>query len=155
VAPVGARAAVGAAGVAAFVAGSLIAPDRGYLSVAQWPLIVGGLAGLCFVALSAPAGRLAAPPARALAWFGVASYAALIISEPLRSVTHTLRAEGAGAGWLALWVIAGFVPLVLLLARPLAMVLGLIERGGPALRIAELIGRPVTAGAGEATVDAG
>ena len=141
-APPAAHVAIGGMGASAFIAGCLIAPDRGYLSVLQWPLIVGGLAAWCFVLLSVAPSRLAAVgPARALAWLGVASYAALIISEPLRSVTHTMRAEGASGGWIAVWVVAGFVPLILLLARPLAIALGLIERTRPALTIGELTGR--------------
>jgi hypothetical protein len=56
------------------------------------------------------------------------SYTVLIVNEPLRSITHTMRAEGAPTTWLTLWVVAGLFPLTVLLARPLARALGLIGR---------------------------
>jgi peptidoglycan/LPS O-acetylase OafA/YrhL len=121
-----------AAGLAAFVAGCLIAPEDGYAAALQWPLIVAGLALVTAPFLAKSAGALeSAPPARALGWIGVVSYTALIVNEPLRSVTHTMRAEHATTAWLTLWVVAGLLPLTFLIARPLALVLGLVERSAP------------------------
>ncbi|MBI5290231.1 MAG: acyltransferase [Chloroflexi bacterium] len=127
-------------GAIAFVSGCLISPDRGYLSVIQWPLIIGGLALVSLPLLARMPGRLElVAPARAFAWVGVVSYTTLIVSEPLRSITHTLRAEHAAEGWLALWVVAGFVPLTLLLARPLALGVGLVEGGSSRTSISDLV----------------
>ena len=131
-----------AVGAAAFVAGCLIAPDRGYLSVTQWPLIVVGLALISLPVLARSPGRLeGAAPARVLARVGIVSYTTLIVSEPLRSITHTLRSEHASPGWLALWVVAGFIPLTLVLARPLAVSLRLVEAGRPPTGIDDLFTR--------------
>jgi hypothetical protein len=67
-------------------------------------------------------------PGRLLAWVGVISYTVLIVNEPLRSVTHTLRTEHAALGWRVLWVGVLYMPITLLAARPLAVLLGLVER---------------------------
>ena len=48
---------------------------------------------------------------RALAWVGVTSYALLIVNEPLRSITHTMRAEGASDAWVWAWLVLLYVPL--------------------------------------------
>jgi peptidoglycan/LPS O-acetylase OafA/YrhL len=132
-------------GAAVFVAACLIAPDA-QTAVLQGPAIVLGLA-LMFAPLIAktPGWLEASAPGRALAWIGVISYTVLIVSEPLRSVTHTMSAEGAADGWIVLWAIAGFVPLTLLLARPLAMVLGLVERESR-VTVGELVGRSARGG---------
>lgn len=117
------------AGLVTFVAGCLIAPNDGYVAVLQWPLIVAGLALMAAPLLATSAGALeSAPPLRALAWVGVVSYTVLIVNEPLRSVTHTMRAEGAPTVWLTLWVIGGLLPLTCMIARPLARLLALVPR---------------------------
>jgi len=136
-------------GAVAFVAGCLIAPDRGYLSVIQWPLII---AGLALISLPLLAGRVElVAPARVLAWIGVISYTTLIVSEPLRSITHTMRAEHASTVWLTLWVVAGFIPLSILLARPLALGLGLIEWRSSRTMVRDLVrsDRPLEGAAAE------
>ncbi len=136
-----------ALGGAVFVAACLIAPGAP-MAVVQGPTIVVGLA-LMFVPLIAktPGWLEVSVPGRSLAWVGVISYTVLIVSEPLRSVTHTMSAEGAPDGWIVLWAIAGFVPLTLLLARPLARVLRLVEREEARLTVGELVGG-VAAGGG-------
>jgi hypothetical protein len=130
-------------GAAVFVVGCLIAPDDGYVSALQWPLIVAGLSLMLVpLLLRQPALVETAAPGRALARVGVMSYTVLIVNEPLRSITHTMRAEGASTAWLTFWVIALFLPLTFVLARPLARVLGLLPpEQGPPTTIAELIPR--------------
>ena len=130
-----------AAGAAIFVAACLIAPDGGALATLQSPAIVAGLA-LVFAPLiiKAPGLLEVSAPGRALAWTGVISYTVLIVSEPLRSVTHTMSAERAADAWIVLWASVAFFPLTLLLARPLARLLGLVEREAPPLTVGELIG---------------
>ena len=138
--------AAASVGCVVFVAACLIAPVA-QLAVVQGPAIVVGLALMFAPVLAKPPGWLeVSMPGRALAWVGVISYTVLIVSEPLRSVTHTMSAEGAADGWIVLWAVAGFVPLTLLLARPLALVLGLVEREEPRLTVGELVG--ATGGSG-------
>ena len=135
-----------ALGGAVFVAACLIGPDAP-LAVVQGPAIVVGLALMFAPSIARPPGWLeVSMPGRALAWVGVISYTVLIVSEPLRSVTHTMSAEGAPDSWIVLWAIAGFVPLTVLLARPLALALGLVEREDSLLTVGELVGG---AGAGD------
>lgn len=118
-----------AAGGLLFVAGCLITYDDGYTSALHWPLISGGLALLAgaFV-LDEPAPSGVSVVGRALAWVGVTSLALLIVNEPLRSITHTLRAEGASDAWVWAWLVLLYVPLTFALGRPLARVLGLLPR---------------------------
>ncbi len=117
-----------AAGGTMFVAACLISSDDDALAVVQGPAIVLALTLIVLpLIVKAPGAIETSPPARALAWVGVISYTVLIVSEPLRSVTHTMRAEHAGDGWIALWGVAVYLPLTLVLARPLAVVLGLVE----------------------------
>ena len=138
--------AAASVGCVVFVAACLIAPVA-QLAVVQGPAIVVGLALIFAPVLAKPPGWLeGSAPGHALAWVGVISYTVLIVSEPLRSVTHTMSAEGAADGWIVLWAVAGFVPLTLLLARPLALVLGLVEREEPRLTVGELVG--ATGGSG-------
>lgn len=136
-----------AAGAAIFVAACLIAPDGEALATLQSPAIVAGLA-LVFAPLIIKALGLLeiSAPGRALAWTGVISYTVLIVSEPLRSVTHTMRAEHAADAWIVLWAGAIYIPLTLVLARPLALLLGLVEREAPPLTVGDLIGSPPAAG---------
>jgi peptidoglycan/LPS O-acetylase OafA/YrhL len=134
-----ARAATGSALVAAgavmFVAACLIASDDDALAVVQGPAIVLALTLMVLpLIVKAPGAIERSTPARALAWVGVISYTVLIVSEPLRSVTHTMRVEHAGDGWIALWGVAVYLPLTLVLARPLAVVLGLVDGGAPRQR---------------------
>ncbi len=130
-----------ASGCVVFVLGCLIAPGDGYLAVLQFPLIVGGLALIAGPLLARREGALESTVlARALAWIGVVSYTVLIVNEPLRSVTHTLRAENAPTAWLSMWIILGLMPLTFVLARPLALLLGLVPREGPPETVSSLAG---------------
>ncbi len=130
-----------ASGAALFVAACLITPDE-WRAVVQGPAIVAAFAMISVPLIAKAPGRLEASVlGRIAAWVGVISYTLLIVSEPLRSITHTMSAERAADGWITLWAVAGFVPLTLLLARPLAIVLGLVERAQPPL-VADRAGAP-------------
>jgi len=117
-----------ALGASAFVAGCLVGPDDGYVAAFGMPLVACGLA-LMVAPFLLERPLVASMAARALAWVGVMSYTVLIVNEPLRSITHTMRAENASTAWLAFWVIALFLPLTFILARPLGAILGLLPRG--------------------------
>jgi peptidoglycan/LPS O-acetylase OafA/YrhL len=84
------------------------------------------------------------PLVSALAWVGPVSYTVLIVSEPLRSVTHTMSAERAPDVAILAWVAFGMIPLTLLAARPLAGILGLIERESRPTTVGDLIGPRVS-----------
>ncbi|TAK60044.1 MAG: acyltransferase [Dehalococcoidia bacterium] len=117
-------------GLAAFIAGNMIdTTETGRRVIAQGTLIALGMS-LFFlpVVVKAPGRVEAWAPGRLLAWVGVISYTVLIVNEPFRSVTHTMRLEHAWMGWRALWVGVWYMPATLLLARPLAVLLGLVER---------------------------
>lgn len=123
------RTIAAASGGSMFVAGCLITYGDGYASALHWPLISAGLALATAAFLCGDRGGVdGSPPGRAFAWAGVTSLALLIVNEPLRSVTHTMRAEGAGDGWLWAWLVLLYVPLTIVVGRPLARVLGLLPR---------------------------
>ncbi len=127
--PIGA-AGLMSCGFALFVAGNMIdSRETGHRVVLQAPLLALGMS-LFFLPIVAKApGRIEAwVPGRLLAWVGVISYTVLIVNEPLRSVTHTLRTEHASLAWRVLWVGVLYMPITLLAARPLAVLLGLVER---------------------------
>jgi hypothetical protein len=65
------------------------------------------------------------------AWVGVISYTVLIVNEPLRSITHTMRVEAASDFWMFIWIVVLYMPITLIAARPLAVFLGLVERESP------------------------
>jgi peptidoglycan/LPS O-acetylase OafA/YrhL len=117
-------------GLALFLAGNTIdAADSSHRVILIGPLIALGMS-LFFLPLVARApGQIEVwAPGRLLAWVGVISYTVLIVNEPLRSVTHTLRLEDAPLAWRVLWVGVLYMPITLIAARPLAVLLGLVER---------------------------
>jgi hypothetical protein len=78
-------------------------------------------------------------PVRAIATLGVMSYAVLIVNDAMRLVASQLRVEGVdGAAWW-IFLVAIYVPFSVLLAWPLAIMLGLMPR-----RRAKLQPEPVT-----------
>lgn len=116
-----------ALGTVVFITGCLITYDDGYGSALHWPLISTGLALVTASFVLGERGFIdASIPGRVFAWIGVTSLALLIVNEPLRSITHTLRAEDAGNGWLSAWIVLLYAPLTLLLGRPLARILQLL-----------------------------
>jgi peptidoglycan/LPS O-acetylase OafA/YrhL len=120
-------------GLLLFVGGSMIEADRGDLITFQTPMQALGMALIVLPLIVKIPGRLElSAPGRIFAWVGAISYTVLIVNEPLRSVTHTMRAEGAADAWLVLWIGVIYMPVTLLVARPLAVFLGLVQRGPPA-----------------------
>ena len=118
-------------GLTLFILGNLVDPrETGHRVIFQTPAIALGMSLLCLPVVAKPPGRLEVwAPGRLLAWVGVISYTVLIVNEPLRSVTHTMTIENARLGWQVLWVGALYMPITLIVARPLAVLLGLVERG--------------------------
>ncbi len=138
-----------AVGFAVHTAGDMIDMEAGYLQTFDYPLIIAGLAlmGLpLLVGMTGP-GPLVLRP---VAFVGVISYAVLIVNDPLRMVASELRNEGVAAGWWWFFLII-YVPASILLAWPLATVLGLMPKKSsraPArrektLRLPELRPRPL------------
>lgn len=118
-------------GLLLFVAGSMIEPDSGGPITFQEPMHALGMCLIFLPLVMKIPGRLeVSAPGRMFAWVGVISYTVLIVNEPLRQITHVLRAEEAADAWQVLWIGVLYVPLTLLVARPLAVFLGLVE-GGP------------------------
>ncbi len=116
-------------GLLFFVGGNMIDIDSGDLVTFQSPMIALGMSLVFLPLVCKLPGRLEVSAAgRMFAWVGVISYTVLIVNEPLRSITHTLRAEGAPDGWQVLWIGVLYMPLTLIVARPLAVFLGLVER---------------------------
>ena len=131
-----------AAGCALVVAGCLIASNTN-VAIVQGPVIVAGFLLIATPLIAKTPGRLeASVPGRTIAWIGVISYTVLIVSEPLRSITHAMSVEALRDRWLEVWIVAGYLPLTMLLARPLAVVLGLVERTSPPLTVSDLVGAP-------------
>lgn len=146
-----------AGGITLFVGACLIDEQSRWQATLQGPAIV-----LAFLLVAAP--PLLGPPAqspetraparaaveaavRIVAWAGPVSYTILIISEPLRSVTHTMSAERAPDAAILAWVFAGMIPITLLAARPLALALGLIDRPASPVTMRDIIGAPHTGAA--------
>ena len=118
-----------ALGLLLFFGANLIDENGGNPVSLQAPMIALGmsLVFLPFVC-KAPGHLEAGAPGRLMAWVGVMSYTVLIVNEPLRSVTHTMRLEDAWIGWKAVWIGVLYMPITLIVARPLAVFLGLVER---------------------------
>ena len=118
-----------ALGLLLFFGGNLIDEYGGNPVSLQAPMIALGMSLVFLPLVCKVPGRLeSGAPGRLLAWVGVISYTVLIVNEPLRSVTHTLRHEDAWRGWMVLWIGVLYMPITLLVARPLAVFLGLVER---------------------------
>jgi peptidoglycan/LPS O-acetylase OafA/YrhL len=117
-------------GLLLFVGGCMIDPARGGGIVTFAPVLLAVGMGLVVLPLVVKLpGRLeVSSPGRVIAWVGVISYTVLIVNEPLRSITHTMRVEDAAMGWDVLWIGVLYMPITLLAARPLAVFLGLVER---------------------------
>jgi hypothetical protein len=102
-------------------------------------MIVGGLTLIFTPPLAMRGAFMSVRPGRLLASAGVMSYALLIVNEPMRSITHTMRAEGAATVWVAAWVLLGFIPLTFILATPLARWLGLVDRERAVTTVEDLV----------------
>jgi len=131
-------------GLLLFIGGSMIEGDSGGPVTFQQPMHALGMALIFLPLVMKIPGRLEVSAAgRMFAWVGVISYTVLIVNEPLRSVTHTMRQENAADGWQVLWIGVLYMPLTLVIARPLAVFLGLVERAprqAPAAAAAQDLG---------------
>jgi peptidoglycan/LPS O-acetylase OafA/YrhL len=121
-----------AAGFAAHTTGDLLIgrwTARYWQSVAL-PLSTLGLAMLALPLLVRRPGAIEASVAvRGLIALGMMSYTLLIVSDAMRLVASQIRVEtGEGAVWWT-FLVAVYVPLTVLLAWPMARVLGLLPRG--------------------------
>lgn len=139
-------------GVAAHTAGDLMI---GRWTVHYWqsmalPLSTLGLALLVLPLLVRRPGRIdVSAPVRALTTVGVMSYAILIVSDAMRLVASQVRLEGASGPLWWVFLAAVYVPGTLLVAWPLAHMLGLMPRrrlsqaAAPGSERAELPAMPV------------
>jgi peptidoglycan/LPS O-acetylase OafA/YrhL len=120
------------AGLMMHTVGALLGPDNGYWITASYSLIVLGLSALMLAAIvPRPGTLLNSPPARLLAWMGVLSYAVLIVNETFRVLNDYFLFHGwrYTSGW---WFFIFLnVPLTVLLAYPLARLLGLLPSATP------------------------
>lgn len=134
-------------GLLMFVGAAMLDPiESGAIITIFSPLVALGMALMFLPLVMKVPGRLeTSVPGRIVAWVGVISYTVLIINEPLRSVTHTLRNEDASMAWQVLWIGVLYMPITLIFARPLAVLLGLVAREGPGAERATA-GTPVEAG---------
>jgi peptidoglycan/LPS O-acetylase OafA/YrhL len=106
-----------------------------YLQSLALPLVTLGLALLALPLLVKRPSRVdASVPIRALTTIGVMSYALLIVNDPMRLVASQLRLEAVpGALWWT-FLVAVYVPMSVVLAWPLAKVLGLMPKDATAPR---------------------
>jgi peptidoglycan/LPS O-acetylase OafA/YrhL len=110
------------------VGGNLIDDGRQYYGTVAAAIVIFGIAMIVLPLLAKRPGRIeASAPLRGLAWIGPLSYAVLIANEPLRIIASFLRVEEIPTGlwWLYLVI---YVPLTLIIARPLASFLGIGRR---------------------------
>ena len=118
-----------ALGFAAHTGGDLMIGDwaLGYWQALAIPLMTLGLALLVLPLVTKVPSRVDVwAPARALAAVGVMSYTVLIINDPMRLIASQLRVERVPAAEWWFFTVAVYVPVTLLLAWPLASVLGLL-----------------------------
>lgn len=117
----------------------LAAHTGGDLLIGRWtarywqsmalPLSTLGLAMLALPLLTRRPGRFeVSAPMRGLIAIGVMSYTLLIVSDAMRLVASQVRVEaGEGAVWWT-FLVAVYVPLTVLLAWPMARLLGLMPK---------------------------
>jgi peptidoglycan/LPS O-acetylase OafA/YrhL len=127
-------AAVLIAGFAAHTTGDLLI---GRWSVRYWqsmalPLSTLGLGLLVLPLLVKPPSRVdVTMPVRALASLGVMSYALLIVSDAMRLVASQVRLEGASDAVWWTFLVGVYVPVSVLIAWPMAQLLGLMPKRPP------------------------
>ena len=120
-------------GLAAHTAGDLMIGqwDIRYWQALALPLVTVGLALLALPLLVKRPSRVdASMPVRALVSIGVMSYTILIVSDAMRLVASQIRIEGASDAVWWTFLVAVYVPVTLLVAWPMARVLGLLPKTG-------------------------
>jgi len=121
-------------GLAMHTAGSWMTPEDGYWNTYSYALIVLGLSAVMVpIIVARPGFVLMSLPARIVAWVGILSYGALITNESVRLVNTYFISQGwlYSVGWWY-WIVVLYVPLTVILAYPLASVLGLLPQERPA-----------------------
>jgi hypothetical protein len=129
--------AIVALGFAAHTFGGLLTgdPTTGYGQALAFPLSTLGLALLALPLLVKPPSRIDVTlPLRALATVGVMSYAILIVNDAMRLVASQIRVENPPDAVWWTFLIAAYVPLSILIAWPVAKMLGLMPAGAPKAR---------------------
>lgn len=124
-------------GFVAHTAGDLLIGEwsAGYWQAFALPLVTLGLAMIAIpVVTKRPSRSDAWLPLRAVAAAGVVSYTVLIINDPMRLIASQMRLEHAPAVVWWTFVVAVYVPVTMLLAWPLARVLGLLPQRGASRR---------------------
>jgi peptidoglycan/LPS O-acetylase OafA/YrhL len=136
------------AALALHTTGSWLDFRNGYWNAVAYSLIVLGLSAIMLTVICArPGFTLSSAPARLVAWVGTMSYAALITNESFRILNYYFITKGwlYSAGWWY-FIVVLYVPLTVILAYPLAAVLGLMPK--PPRAAAGPSGAPVPLPAG-------
>jgi len=118
------------AGVALHTTGTWLDFRNGYWNATAYPMVVIGLSAIMMTVICArPGFTLTSAPARVVAWVGTMSYAALITNESFRILNYYFISKGwlYSVGWWY-FIVALYVPLTVVLAYPLASVLGLLPK---------------------------
>ncbi len=118
------------AGIGLHTWGSWIGFRSGYWNAISYQFITAGFALLVLaLVLARPVALLRLPPLRLVAWVGVISYTVLIVNESFLYVNYYLIIQGYqwSAGWW-FFVVVLYVPVTVLLAYPLAVLLGLVPK---------------------------
>lgn len=110
--------------------GSWIDVRNRYLESFSYQLVAAGFAALVLALVVARPGTiLTSPPLRLVAWVGTISYAVLIVNESFLYVNYYFIVQGYqwSVGWWY-YVVVLYVPMTVILAYPLAVVLGLVPK---------------------------
>jgi peptidoglycan/LPS O-acetylase OafA/YrhL len=127
--------AVVVVGLLCVIGGNSIDDGSQYYGVFAAPIAIFGILLVVVPLIAKQPGRLeATAPLRGLAWVGPLSYAVLIANEPLRYIASFLRVEEIPTGLWWMYLVT-YVPLTLILARPLASFLGIGRRTPTAQRM--------------------
>jgi hypothetical protein len=132
-----------ASGLAAHTCGGIFTGDpySGYWQAVALPLSTLGLALITLPLIVRPSSRVdMTAPVRAIATFGMMSYAILIINECMRLIASQVRIENPSDEVWWTFIVAIYVPVTVIVAWPVAHVLGLMPRRAP---------RPIRIGARE------
>jgi peptidoglycan/LPS O-acetylase OafA/YrhL len=107
--------------------GTLIDDRRGELNAIASIMVVTGLTLVSLPLLTKrPAKFERLYPVRALAWIGPLSFAVLIANDLVRLLASLLRVEGISDPWWWIFLVAVYMPLTMVVARPLGIALGLV-----------------------------
>jgi peptidoglycan/LPS O-acetylase OafA/YrhL len=107
-------------------------PTRGYWQAIALPLSTLGLAMIVMPLLVKPSSRVElTAPVRAIATLGMMSYAILIVNECMRLVASQVRIENPSDEVWWTFVVAVYVPVTVIIAWPVAHLLGLMPRRAP------------------------